>query len=115
MTFDKILFVIVCVIDKIVILALDASNWTSDYFLTNKSECLSRLGDEEFVSSISNLDVCPLDEIKHGQLVKFRGMIQDIRNPEFYFEKYSVRNNVSQATEVRDAKYKDLIQLSVNK
>ena len=42
------------------------------------------------------------------QLVRFMGMIQDMQNPEIFFEQYEVRDNVSGQTTVKMGKYRDV-------
>jgi len=42
------------------------------------------------------------------QLVRFMGMIQDMQNPEIFFERYEVRDNVSGQTTVKMGKYRDV-------
>lgn len=42
------------------------------------------------------------------QLVRFMGMIQDMQNPEIFFEQYEVRDNISGQTTVKMGKYHDV-------
>jgi len=42
------------------------------------------------------------------QLVRFMGMIQDMQNPEIFFEHYEVQDNVSGQTTVKMGKYRDV-------
>lgn len=51
---------------------------------------------------------------KNGQICRFRGMVQDMPNPVFYFSKYEVRNKINGQTEVRSGKFMDTIQCSVS-
>lgn len=42
------------------------------------------------------------------QLVRFIGMIQDMQNPEIFFERYEVRDNINGQTTVKMGKYRDV-------
>lgn len=42
-----------------------------------------------------------------GSLVRFRGMIQDMHNPEFYFEQYEIYNSETNEVKLKSGKYTD--------
>lgn len=42
-----------------------------------------------------------------GCLVRFRGMIQDMHNPEFYFEQYEIYNSETNEVKLKSGKYTD--------
>ncbi|KAG6460337.1 mini-chromosome maintenance complex-binding protein [Manduca sexta] len=42
-----------------------------------------------------------------GTLVRFRGMIQDMHNPEFYFEEFEVYNTITNEIKNKSGKYRD--------
>ena len=44
------------------------------------------------VSTIPSLNLVPNHSVMDGQLVRFRCMVQDMFDPEFYLAKYQVRN-----------------------
>lgn len=46
-------------------------------------------------------------------MVRFRGMIQDMYNPEYYYEKYEVVNEVTKDYELKSGKYKDITDCKV--
>lgn len=47
------------------------------------------------------------------QLVRFRGMIQDMHNPEYYFQQYEVKDNQTETHEIRCGMYADSAQCLV--
>lgn len=51
--------------------------------------------------------------LKNLYLVRFRGMIQDMHEPEYYLEKFEVRNEDTQETSIRIGKYIDHTQSKV--
>lgn len=63
-------------------------------------------------SKIPLLNAVPSYELCDHQLVRFRGMIQHMFNPEFYLGQYEVEHNVSKAKETRSGRYRDVIQCS---
>lgn len=59
------------------------------------------------------LNDAPLHCFRDKQLVRFRGMIQDMYNPEYYFQKYEVKNIQSGYCDVRFGMYTDSMLSSV--
>ncbi|KAF9411081.1 hypothetical protein HW555_010029 [Spodoptera exigua] len=49
-----------------------------------------------------------------GTLVRFRGMVQDMHNPEFYFEQFEVFNTVTNVTKSKSGKYRDTAHILEN-
>lgn len=59
------------------------------------------------ISSLKNYG-----DIKDMQLVRFRGLVQNMFDPEIYLEKYEVKTD-NQPTEVRNGKFRDGLKLEV--
>lgn len=53
------------------------------------------------------------DNLSDGRLVRFRGMVQDMHNPEFYFEKFEVYNTTTNEVKVKSGKYCDAAHILV--
>uniref|UniRef100_A0A1E1WQ04 Mini-chromosome maintenance complex-binding protein n=1 Tax=Pectinophora gossypiella TaxID=13191 RepID=A0A1E1WQ04_PECGO len=49
-----------------------------------------------------------------GTLVRFRGMVQDMHNPEFYFEQYEVFNTSTNETKIKSGKFRDTSDILEN-
>nr|XP_049706474.1 mini-chromosome maintenance complex-binding protein [Helicoverpa armigera] len=49
-----------------------------------------------------------------GTLVRFRGMVQDMHNPEFYFEQFEVFNTVTNDVKNKSGKYRDTAHILEN-
>ncbi|XP_015593977.1 mini-chromosome maintenance complex-binding protein isoform X2 [Cephus cinctus] len=81
--------------------------WTPEHFLTNQTSCQLILEDAEALREIPLVNSAPLHSFKDGELVRFRGMIQDMYNPEYYFENYEVRNSQTGECQIRCGTYKD--------
>lgn len=66
-----------------------------------------------FLFQIPLLNCTESHNLLDGTLVRFRGMVQDIRNPEFFFDKFKVYNTVTKETTTRSGKYRDICTVSV--
>ncbi|CAH2040006.1 unnamed protein product, partial [Iphiclides podalirius] len=52
--------------------------------------------------------------LSDGKLVRFRGMVQDMHNPEFYFEKFEVYNTATNEVTIKSGKYCDTAHILEN-
>lgn len=52
--------------------------------------------------------------LKEGHIMKFKGMIQDMPNPVFYYSKYETNDKITGLSVVRNGKYMDTLQCSEN-
>ncbi|XP_059608314.1 mini-chromosome maintenance complex-binding protein [Phlebotomus argentipes] len=77
----------------------------SDY-LAGENEYLALLTKPEAWSKIPLLNHAKLPE--NGSLVRFRGMIQDMLDPEFYLERYIVKT--SEGERIQDGRFIDFLQ-----
>ncbi|KAF7990707.1 hypothetical protein HCN44_000512 [Aphidius gifuensis] len=82
-------------------------NWTSDYFIKNKSACTNIIENLKDTTEIPSLNAVDIQDLQDGQLVRFRGMVQDMYNPEFYFQSYEVINKKTGEGNVKSGLYKD--------
>lgn len=88
-------------------------NWTSDYYIANEASCQQILEDPNVLREIPLLNDVQLREIADKQLVRFRGMVQDMYNPEYYFKRYEVKNSNTGESDVRCGMYTDAARCSV--
>lgn len=70
--------------------------------VTAGNEAIDKAWDE-----IPLLDNVPNHEIVDGMLLRFRGMVQDMPNPVYYYDEYSVQNTVTGQVTNRSGKYRD--------
>ena len=61
------------------------------------------------VSTIPSLNLVPNHSVMDGQLVRFRCMVQDMFDPEFYLAKYQVRNMKDGAMRTLCGRYRDVV------
>lgn len=93
---------------------ISISGLTPDLLCSNLSETLLVLEDHAvwqqipLISSLSNFD-----RLKETQLVRFRGLVQDMHDPEIYLEKFQVKCVESGEVKQRSGKYRDNIKLEV--
>lgn len=66
-----------------------------------------KLSTEEAWKSIPSMNATPNHDLVDGQLVRFRCMIQDMFDPEFYLNKYEVRDLSSGAVRMETGRYRD--------
>ncbi|XP_014608335.1 PREDICTED: mini-chromosome maintenance complex-binding protein [Polistes canadensis] len=95
-------------------MSLNINNWTPEYFVNNQTSCKLILSNCNVLKEIPLLNNAPLHCFKDKQLVRFRGMIQDMYNPEYYFQKYEVKNTQSGYCDVRFGMYMDSVLSSPN-
>nr|XP_018907944.1 PREDICTED: mini-chromosome maintenance complex-binding protein [Bemisia tabaci] len=84
---------------------MDPWNPTPEYWEANESECLSRLKDAW--DEIPVVNYMPDNLLVNKQLVRFRGMIQDMFSPVYYMQQYEVVNVNSSESSVRSGKFQD--------
>lgn len=68
------------------------------------------LEDLEILSKIPLINYTSLDKFKDYTIVRFRGMIQDMLDPEIYLERYEVKK-ADGAKCIKDGKYRDVLLL----
>lgn len=90
--------------------AEDLRSWTPDFFLSNESDCRRILCDSEKRKSVPSLNALPLHAFKDKQLVRFRGMIQDTYNPEYYLDSFQVRNTETNEITTCRGKFRDTFE-----
>ncbi|KAL4232388.1 hypothetical protein ACF0H5_009956 [Mactra antiquata] len=83
------------------------SSHVRNYF----SEKLKR---ENAVTWISSLNDSNLHHLKANSLVRFRCMVQDMYDPEFFLGKYEVRDKNTGETSLKPGMYKDIAECGCN-
>ncbi|CAB0036154.1 unnamed protein product [Trichogramma brassicae] len=97
-----------------VIAEINPKDWTIEYFLSNENECEKILENIDTLLEIPSLNNVSLDNFKNGQLVRFQGMIQDMRNPEFFFKKYKITNKKTGENTTKSGMYSDEAKCEMN-
>ncbi|RZC40480.1 mini-chromosome maintenance complex-binding protein [Asbolus verrucosus] len=93
---------------------MDIQNCTPEQWYKNENNWLEVLENESIWNQIPLLNVNELHNLKDSRLVRFRGMIQDMHGPEFYLEKFEVRNEDTQGITVKFGKYVDICDYRPN-
>lgn len=93
--------------------SLGIKDWTPEHFIANLSNSSVILEDSDSLSEIPLLNNAPLHNFTDRQLVRFRGMVQDMHDPEYYFQQYEVKNTQTETSEVRCGMYTDAARCSV--
>lgn len=73
-------------------------------------EAVSKSSGRAKIPVISNLE--NFDQLNDGQLVRFRGLVQNMFDPEIYLEQYQVKDSEN-AVHTRNGKYRDNLKLKV--
>ncbi|XP_018396179.1 PREDICTED: mini-chromosome maintenance complex-binding protein [Cyphomyrmex costatus] len=87
--------------------SVEVRDWTPEYYTSNQSNCQEILENPDMLTKIPLLNNVQLHNIKDKELVRFRGMIQDIYNPEYYFKQYEVKNTDTGESTIRCGMYMD--------
>ncbi|KAK1123233.1 hypothetical protein K0M31_008865 [Melipona bicolor] len=82
-------------------------DWTREYFITNKLDCNLMLENLDVLKEIPLLNNTPVHKLRDGQLVRFKGMIQDMHNPEYYLQMYEVKNTQTETYQLKCGMYTD--------
>lgn len=92
---------------------MDFTSWIPETFLQNENENLNMLeNDKSSWKKIPFLNHEKLHAIKDHTLVRFRGMIQDMSDPEIYLEKYLVKCGSSER--IQEGKFRDTLVCGVS-
>lgn len=86
---------------------------TPELLVNSSEEILQILNDDSIwkqIPLISNMD--NFDKLKEMQLVRFRGLIQDMMDPEIYLQTFQTTNTENNLC-TRNGKYRDNIKLEV--
>ncbi|KAM7357895.1 mini-chromosome maintenance complex-binding protein [Cochliomyia hominivorax] len=82
-------------------------------FASNKnSEFNKFLENPKHWSNIPLLNYTPLHQLKDNTLVRFRGMIQDMQDPEIYLERYELNKVDGAGSRIQDGKYRDCLLIN---
>lgn len=93
---------------------MEFASWTPETFLQNQTDNLNLLeNDKNSWTKIPFLNNQKLHEIKDQTLVRFRGMIQDMLDPEIYLEKYLVKSG-STDERIQEGKFRDTLVCEVS-
>ncbi|XP_012058308.1 PREDICTED: mini-chromosome maintenance complex-binding protein [Atta cephalotes] len=90
--------------------AVEIRDWTPEYYVSNQSNCQKILESENILTKIPLLNNTQLHDIKDKELVRFRGMIQDMYDPEYYLKQYEVKNTNTGENNIRCGMYMDAAQ-----
>lgn len=92
---------------------MDHSDTLSPDMLVDQPElAMQLLSDEKFISKIPLISNWKsFGQLQDIQLVRFRGLVQNMLDPEIYLEAFQVKNE--DAVERRNGKYRDNIKLQV--
>jgi hypothetical protein len=91
----------------------EIKNWTPGHYIANEASCQEILENPDILREIPLLNNVRLRDVADKQLVRFRGMVQDMYNPEYYFKRYKVKNSSTGETDVRHGMYTDAAVCSV--
>lgn len=93
---------------------MSLSEFTPENLRQNRETWLGYLENADIWNSIPLLNVNEPHNFKHESPVRFRGMVQDMRSPEFYLEEFESVNLDTNEKTPRYAKYADDFVLKEN-
>lgn len=89
---------------------MELQSLTLEDFKNNESVYSKLIEDRKNWSNIPLLNYTRLDDLRDLSLVRFRGMIQDMFDPEMYLEQYKIVSTES-SERIQDGKYRDTLVL----
>ncbi|XP_011049516.1 PREDICTED: mini-chromosome maintenance complex-binding protein isoform X2 [Acromyrmex echinatior] len=90
--------------------SVEIRDWTPEYYVSNQLNCQKILESRNILTKIPLLNNTQLHDIKDKELVRFRGMIQDMYDPEYYLKQYEVKNTSTGESNIRCGMYMDAAQ-----
>ncbi|XP_029156263.1 mini-chromosome maintenance complex-binding protein [Nylanderia fulva] len=87
--------------------SIEARNWTTEYYVTNQLSCQQILENPDVLREIPLLNNLQLHDITDKQLIRFRGMVQDMYDPEYFLKQYEVKNTKTGESDIRCGMYTD--------
>ncbi|XP_011183671.1 mini-chromosome maintenance complex-binding protein [Zeugodacus cucurbitae] len=72
---------------------------------------IASLQDPKRWTGIPLLNYTPLHELKDMSIVRFRGMIQDMQDPEMYLERYEILKEDDNTCRLQEGKFRDCLML----
>ncbi|KAL0872192.1 hypothetical protein ABMA27_004598 [Loxostege sticticalis] len=95
-------------------LITDFETVTPDLWISNELAWKERLLKLPNWHQIPLINSNASHNLPDGSLVRFRGMIQDMHNPEFYFEQFEIFNTTTNAIKNKSGKYRDTANVLEN-
>ncbi|XP_075978600.1 mini-chromosome maintenance complex-binding protein [Anticarsia gemmatalis] len=95
-------------------LMTDFETVTPDMWLANEESWKKKLLKLPNWFQIPLINCNASHNLPDSTLVRFRGMIQDMHNPEFYFEQFEVYNKVTKETKTKSGKFRDTANVMKN-
>ncbi|KAM3960708.1 mini-chromosome maintenance complex-binding protein [Aphomia sociella] len=92
----------------------DFESVTPEIWMTNEEGWREKLLNLHNWCQIPLINCNASHNLSDSKLVRFRGMIQDMHNPEFYFEQYEVFNKVTKEVKIKSGKYRDTANILEN-
>ncbi|XP_053606631.1 mini-chromosome maintenance complex-binding protein [Plodia interpunctella] len=87
---------------------------TPDMWIANENEWREKLLKLPNWYQIPLINCNASHNFSDNNLVRFRGMIQDMHNPEFYFEQFEVYNTATKEVKVKSGKFRDTANVMEN-
>lgn len=89
---------------------------TPELFIERQADVLEAISNGRVrakIPLISNLD--SFDQLNDGQLVRFRGLVQNMFDPEIYLERYQIKDVNNDQHHACNGKYRDNVKLKVRR
>lgn len=90
---------------------LELRNLLLDEYLENELAYKAQLENDQNRLSIPLLNYVPSHALLDNSLVRFRGMIQDMMDPEMYLEKYEMQSETG--SRIQNGRFRDIFVCQV--
>lgn len=89
---------------------MEIENLTPEYFISHSEEALKAINEVHKIPLLNNVD--DFSNLKDSQLIRFRGIVQDMHDTEIYLEKFETKSSANEKN-IRYGKYRDNTKLEV--
>ncbi|GFR78748.1 mini-chromosome maintenance complex-binding protein [Elysia marginata] len=69
---------------------------------------------EDTLRNLPSVNSTPLDQLASGSVVKYRCMVQDVFDPQYYVGRYTVTNSDSSRTRIQCGSFRDAPEIGLN-
>ena len=97
--------------DKALLLCFIAKNSTNPTWHTEVTEKFKGILATDRIREIPCLESAPKENLLDGQLVVFKGMIQDMFDPEYFFDSYEGETSTGEKV-MKTGRFRDTIDVS---
>lgn len=94
-------------------MSFNTENFNREMLVQNENEIISDINSSNW-DDIPSLNTMNINSLKDNMLVRFIGMVQDMRSPEYYIDSYVVHNKITNEKFTKSGKFSDYVGCNEN-